>query len=253
MIDISEKSFEESIDSGLAGHGYCKRAPEDYDRNLCLIQADLFDFLYATQPKEWERLKKICGPDAKSRLLKRLFDEIERRGTLEVLRKGIKSDGCRFQLAYFRPVSGLNAELQRLYEANVFSSVRQIHYSPKTEQSLDLGLFLNGLPIFTAELKNPLTGQTVENAVKQYRFDRDPKESLFDFCRCMAHFAVDPDLVYVASSLTGPKTRFLPFNLGRDGGAGNPPSCRGYSTAYLWEQIWAKDSVLNLFSTSSTS
>ena len=245
-MQISEKSFEESIDSGLVANGYCKRVPEDYDRNLCVIPGDLFDFLYATQPKEWEKLKKICGTDAKSRLLKRLFDEIERRGTLEVLRKGIKTDSCRFQLAYFRPVSGLNAELQRLYEANVFSSIRQLHYSPKTEQSLDLGLFLNGLPIFTAELKNPLTGQTVENAIKQYRLDRDPKESLFDFCRCLAHFAVDPDLVYVASSLTGPKTRFLPFNLGRNGGAGNPPSWKGYSTAYLWEQIWAKDSVLNL-------
>jgi type I restriction enzyme R subunit len=246
MMQISEKSFEESIESGLAGHGYSKRVPEDYDRNLCLITGDLFDFLYATQPKEWEKLKKICGPDAKSRLLKRLFDQIEQRGTLEVLRKGIKSDGCRFQLAYFHPVSGLNAELQRLYEANIFSSVRQLHYSSKTEQSLDLGLFLNGLPLFTAELKNPLTGQTVENAIKQYRFDRDPKEPLFNFCRSLAHFAVDPDLVYVASSLTGPKTRFLPFNLGRDGGAGNPPSWKGYSTAYLWEQIWARDSILNL-------
>ncbi len=246
MMQISEKSFEESIESGLAGNGYSKRLPEEYDRNLCLIPGDLFGFLYATQPKEWERFTKICGPDAKNRFLKRLFDEIERRGTLEVLRKGIKSDGCRFQLAYFHPVSGLNAELQRLYEANVFSSVRQLHYSPKTEQSLDLGLFLNGLPIFTAELKNPLTGQTVENAIKQYRFDRDPKEPLFNFCRSLAHFAVDPDLVYVASSLIGPKTRFLPFNLGRDGGAGNPPSWKGYSTSYLWEQIWSRDSILNL-------
>ena len=246
MMQISEKSFEESIESGLAEHGYCKRSSEDYDRNLCLIQEDLFTFLYSTQPQEWEKFKRTCGPDAKSRFLKRLFDEIERRGTLEMLRKGIRSDGCRFQLAYFHPVSGLNADLQRLYEANIFSSVRQLHYSPKTEQSLDLGLFLNGLPIFTAELKNPLTGQTVENAIKQYRFERNPKEPLFNFCRSLAHFAVDPDLVYVTSSLTGPKTRFLPFNLGRDGGAGNPPSWKGYCTAYLWEQILAKDSVLNL-------
>src|SRR5271157_39452 len=136
MIDISEKSFEESIETGLKAHGYQSHSPDDYDRSLCLIPGDLFDFLYATQPKEWEKLKKICGPDAKQRLLKRLFDEIERRGTLEVLRKGVKSEGCRFHLAYFHPVSGLNPELQNLYEANIFSSVRQLHYSQKTEQSV---------------------------------------------------------------------------------------------------------------------
>ena len=127
--------------------------------------------------------------------------------------------------------------------------VRQLRYSEKTAQSLDLVLFLNGIPIFTAELKNPLTGQTVEDAIRQYKTDRDPREPLFAYGRCLAHFAVDPDLVYVTTQLAGPKTRFLPFNQGKFGGAGNPPvppTQKGYPTAYLWEKIWSRDSVLDL-------
>ncbi|MCA9797652.1 MAG: type I restriction endonuclease subunit R, partial [Candidatus Eremiobacteraeota bacterium] len=120
------------------------------------------------------------------------------------------------------------------------------HYSQKNENSLDLAIFLNGLPIFTAELKNPFKGQNVQHAIRQYRFDRDPKEPLFAFGRCLAHFAVDPDLVYVTTHLQGSRTRFLPFNQGRYGGAGNPPSWQGFATAYLWERVWARDSVLEL-------
>ena len=163
-----------------------------------------------------------------------------------MLRKGIKANGCKFQLAYFHPASGLNYELQKLYAANIFSEVRQLRYSERNQNSLDFVLFLNGLPIFTVELKNPFTGQNVENAIQQYRFDRDPHEPLFAFGRCLAHFAVDPDLVYMTSHHEGRKTRFLPFNQGRNGGAGNPPSWKGFATAYLWERIWARSSVLNL-------
>jgi type I restriction enzyme, R subunit len=139
--------------------------------------------------------------------------------------------------------------LKNLYEGNIFSAVRQLCYSLKNENSIDLALFLNGIPIFTAELKNPLTGQTVENAIKQYKFDRDPKDPLLAFRRCLAHFAVDPDLVYVTTRLEGAKTLFLPFNQGKFGGAGNPPvppTVGGYATAYLWKHIWTRDSVLNL-------
>jgi type I restriction enzyme, R subunit len=146
-------------------------------------------------------------------------------------------------------VSGLNAELQRLYEANLFAVVRQLRYSEKNENSLDLVLFLNGLPLFTAELKNPLTGQNVQDAMRQYRFDRDAKEPLLAFRRCLAHFVVDPDLVYVTTRLAGAQTRFLPFNHSKVGGAGNPPESPtegGYATNYLWSRIWARDSVLNL-------
>jgi type I site-specific restriction-modification system R (restriction) subunit len=226
--------------------GYYKRISEDYDKTHCLIPDDVFSFIYATQPKEWEKFKKQHELDAKTPFLQRLASELRTRGTLDVLRKGIKANGCKFQLAYFHPSSGLNYALQKLYAANIFSEIRQLRYSERNKNSLDLVLFLNGLPILTAELKNPFTGQNVQNAIQQYRFDRDPREPLFAFGRCLAHFAVDPDLVYMTSHLEGAKTRFLPFNLGRNGGAGNPPSWKGFATAYLWERIWARSSVLNL-------
>jgi type I restriction enzyme R subunit len=166
-----------------------------------------------------------------------------------VLRNGIKDSGCKFRLAYFRPASGLNEETRRLHAANLFAVVRQLRYSSKNENCLDLVLFLNGIPIFTAEIKNPLNGQDVEDAIRQYKTDRDPREPLLAYGRCLAHFAVDPDLVYVTTQLAGPRTRFLPFNQGKYGGAGNPPvppTGKGYATGYLWEETWARDSVLDL-------
>lgn len=263
MVGISEKSFEETIEAWLVGPpvgseagaesfgleygaSYRRILPAAYDRSLCLIPQDVLDFIYATQPKEWSRLKEHYGAEVKDKFLKRLAREVETRGVLDVLRRGVKDSGCTFHFAFFRPSSGLNPELQKLHRANLFGVVRQLRYSEKNENSLDLALFLNGLPIFTAELKNPLTGQTIDNAIKQYKFDRDPKEPLFAFGRCLAHFTVDPDLVYVTTHLQGAKTRFLPFNQGKFGGAGNPPVLEGYATAYLWEQAWAPDSVLNL-------
>ncbi|HKT48598.1 MAG TPA: RNA-binding domain-containing protein [Candidatus Acidoferrales bacterium] len=269
-VEVSERSFENSIEEGLLLNGpdgppwarknlrdmapgepggYLKRAKEDYDRVLCLLPRDVTDFILATQPKEWEKLKQHHGAAVREQFLKRLASEIERRGALDVLRNGLKDSGCKFKLAYFRPASGLNEETRRLYQANLFSVVRQLHYSVKNENSLDLGLFLNGIPIFTVELKNPLTGQNVEDAIRQYKTDRDPREPLFAYGRCLAHFAVDPDLVYVTTQLLGARTRFLPFNQGKFGGAGNPPvppTQKGYATAYLWEETWSRDSVLDL-------
>ena len=247
--DISERAFEEAIECALLRHGpdacpgdatavresapefgdeplpggYLRRRPEDYDRGLCLIPADVVDFLLATQPKVWEKLKQHHGADVKPRFLGRLSREIARRGALDVLRNGVKDSGCKFRLAYFRPASGLNEELQRLHAANLFAVVRQLRFSEQGDQSLDLALFLNGIPIFTAELKNPLNGQDVEDAIRQYKNDRDPREPLFAYGRCLAHFAVDPELVFVTTRLAGPQTRFLPLNQGRFGGAGNPP------------------------------
>ncbi len=267
MIDISEKNFEAAIESdllagglesapsevvressniGFIPGGYGKRKNEEYDKKHCLIRRDVIDFIYATQPKEWDKFKKQYGNEAQDRLIQRLVHEVAARGTLDVLRKGIKANGCKFQMAFFRPASKLNAETQRLHAANLFSVMRQVKYSEKDERSLDLALFLNGLPIITAELKNPLTGQDVQDAVRQYRNTRDPREAIFAFGRVLAHFAVDPDLVYMTTRLEGGKTRFLPFNQGRDGGAGNPPSWKGFATEYLWQQVWAKDSVLDL-------
>src|SRR6516162_5705035 len=272
--EIYEHSFEDAIECGLLRYGpdacpeggaglhepvppwtemppggYRKRLPEDYDRTLCLISRDVVDFVLATQPKEWLRLAEHFGSAVKERFVRRLASEIERRGALDVLRNGIKDSGVRFQLAYFRPSSGLNEETQRLHAGNLFAVVRQLRYSTKNEKSLDLVLFLNGIPVFTAELKNPLTGQEVENAIRQYKTDRGPREPLFGYGRCLAHFAVDPGLVDVTTQIAGPDTRFLPFNRGRFGGAGNPPvppTRAGYATAYLWEESWARDSVLDL-------
>src|SRR3990172_4879937 len=274
MVDVSERSFEEAIECGLLqygpdacaadasvvretsppwgerrGGGYRKRKPEDYDRTLCLLPRDVVDFVLATQPKEWKKLEQHHGAAVKEQFLKRLAAEIERRGALDVLRLGIKDSGCKFRLAFFRPASGLNEETRRLHEANLFAVVRQVRYSTKNEKCLDLVLFLNGIPIFTAELKNPLNGQDVEDAIRQYKTDRDPREPLLAYGRCLAHFAVDPDLVYVTTQLAGPKTRFLPFNQGKFGGAGNPPvppTRKGFATGYLWEETWARDSVLDL-------
>jgi type I restriction enzyme R subunit len=230
--------------------GYRKRKSEDYDRTLCLLPRDGVDFVLATQPKEWQRLEQHHGKEAvREQFLRRRAAEIERRGALDVLRNGIKDSGCKFRLAWFRPASGLNEETRRLHAANLFAVVRQLHYSTKNEKSLDLVLFLNGLPVFTAELKNPLNGQDVEDAIRQYQTDRDPREPLLKYGRCLAHFAVDPDLVYVTTHLAGKKTRFLPFNQGKYGGAGNPPvppTRKGYASAYLWEETWSRDSVLDL-------
>ena len=229
--------------------GYKLRSSQAYDRSLCLIPEDVFDFILATQPKVWGRLKDHYGAEVKDRFLRRLSQEIDRRGTIDVLRKGIKDAGCKFQLVCFKPSSRLNEDLRQLYLANQFSVARQLHYSERNENSLDLVLFLNGLPVFTAELKNPLNGQTVEDAIVQYKATRDPREPLLSYGRCLAHFAVDPDLVYVTTRLQRGKTLFLPFNRGWDRQAGNPPvppTQHGYATSYLWEQTWSRDSVLDL-------
>jgi type I restriction enzyme R subunit len=271
--EISERSLEEAIERVLLEHGpdaypseppevqeplpfgenlpggYRKRSPEDYDRALCLIPRDVVDFILATQPKEWERLRQHHGAEVKERFLERLSREIGRRGALDVLRNGVRDSGCKLRLAYFQPASGLNPELGRLHEANLFSVIRQLRYDESHENSLDLALFLNGIPLLTAELKNPLTGQTVVEAMEQYMAGRDPREPLFAFGRCLAHFAVDPDLVYVTTRLDRAKTIFLPFNQGKFEGAGNPPvppTRSGYATDYLWKRVWARDSLLDL-------
>ena len=265
-VEVTERAFEDAIEVALLQRGsmvaeerdsyvdmpsggYLKRGTEDYDKTLCLITRDVLDFVLATQPREWKRLSEHHGTMVEEQFLKRLASEIGRRGALDVLRTGIRDMGCKFQLAYSRPASGLNEETKRLHAANLFSVARQLHYSEKSNKSLDIALFLNGIPIFTAELKNPLTGQTVEDAIRQYRNDRDPREPLLAPGRCLAHFAVDPDLIYVTTRLAGPETRFLPFNRGKFGGAGNPPvspTQNGYPTSYLWEEAWARDSVLDL-------
>ncbi|MFI4912643.1 MAG: type I restriction endonuclease subunit R [Sedimentisphaeraceae bacterium JB056] len=245
MINLhtyTEQNFEEHIEAYLLASGYCKRSYGDYDKKLCLIADDVLGFLKSTQEKEYDKLLPQYGSSTDEKLIGRLSAEIGRRGVLDVLRNGFKDRGARFRLAYFKPASGMNAEHIELYRQNRFSVVRQLRYSEKNENSLDMVLFLNGLPIITAELKNSLTGQFVSEAKKQYRKDRSQKEPLFAFKRCLVHFAVGNEEVAMTTRLSGDKTRFLPFN--KD--IVNPVNPNGHKSAYLWEDIWQRDTLLDM-------
>ncbi|MGB7533385.1 MAG: type I restriction endonuclease, partial [Halobacteriota archaeon] len=237
-----EQDFEEHIEQHLLTSGYHKRHPEDYDKDLCLIPDEAIQFIQSTQAKEYEKLQRQYGADTANKLCYRLAQEIRNKGTLHVLRKGIKDRGAMFRLAYYKPASGMNPEHLRLYAQNRFSVVRQLKYSNKSESSLDLVIFLNGLPVITAELKNSPTGQFVEDAIKQYKTDRDPREPLFLFKRCLVHFGVGNEKVFMTTRLLGDKTRFLPFNKDTE----NPVNPNGHKTAYLWEDILQPDTLLNL-------
>ena len=237
-----EQDFEDHIEAHLLGSGYIKKNTVDYDKELCLIPEEVVQFIQDTQPKEYEKLESQYGGSTPEKLCRRLADEISRYGTLHVLRKGIKDRGAKFKLMIRRPSSGLNPEHLILYRKNRFSMVRQVKYSKKNENSLDLVLFLNGIPLVTAELKNSLTGQFVQNAVKQYKKDRDPKEPLFKFKRCLVHFAIGNEEAFMTTRLSGHKTRFFPFNLDTE----NPPNPNGHKTAYLWEDVLQPDSLLTL-------
>ena len=250
----SEQAFENAIVDDLVKlNQFHVASPEDYDRELCLIPQVLVRFLQVTQPLVWKELRSTLGDDvAERRILKRVRDVIEKKGTLYALRKGVDESGCHFELCFFPPSGIEDAELSKLHAANFFQVLRDedpsggFKYSLENHKSLDLGIFLNGLPIFTAEIKNLVSGQSVANAISQYQKDRDPKEPLFHFGRCLAHFAVDTEQVFMASTLEGKKTRFFPFNQGNDHGAGNTPSRTGIATAYLWREVWTKDSILDL-------
>lgn len=246
--NIKEIGFEEFIEQFLVEqNGYRSRPASAYLKNLCMDPELVLEFIEKTQSEKFDRLLEMHGDQINDRIFNRLDKEIRERGTLDVLRNGFSDHGQKIDLAYFKPNSGMNPESKRLYEANILSVTRQVHYSEKNENSIDIVLFLNGLPIFTAELKNQLTGQTVKNAIQQYRVDRDPKELLLRFKRCLAHFAIDTEQAFMTTELKGIHgTRFLPFNKGYKNGSGNPPIENGYKTAYLWEDVWAKDSVLEL-------
>ena len=246
-MDTSEKDFEAQIEEHLTTHGFIKRDYHNFDAVNAIDSQMLFDFIYATQPEKWQKLETQHGSQVKPNFLKRLTKEIESRGILDVFRRGVIDLGCKFDLTYFKPEDNLNPDHSRLYQANILTIMRQVHYSPKdTLKSLDTVVFLNGLPVFTIELKNPLTGQTVENAIWQYCHTRNPNDPLLKFGRCIAHFAVDTDLVYMTTHLQGENTRFLPFNQGNDKAAGNPINPNGFKTAYFWEQVLERDSLLDI-------
>ena len=199
-------------------------------------------FIQLTQLTEYQKLERQNDTDTPDKLLNRISREIKNRGVLDVLRKGVKDRGCDFKLTYFQPASGMNPDHQRLYTQNRFSLIRQLHYAQRNEKSLDMTLFLNGLPLVTMELKNSLTGQMVTDAEKQYRTDRDPREPLFRFKRCLVHFAVGNEKVSMTTHLQGGKTRFFPFNKDIE----NPVNPNGHKTAYLWEDILQPDNLIAL-------
>ncbi len=241
----TERNFEEHIEEYLLVSGYHSRQPGDYDKTLCLIPAELLTFIQSSQPQAYQQLEKQFGPDTPTKLAERLATEVNKRGTLDVLRNGIKTRGVQFQLTYRRPANQMNPDHWALYRQNRFSVVRQLKYSQKNENSIDMVLFLNGLPIVTAELKNSLTGQFVENAIKQYKEDRLPKgEPFLQYKRCLVHFAVGNEKAFMTTRLQGSKTHFFPFNLDTE----NPINPTGHKTAYLWEDIWQPDTLLLLIS-----
>jgi len=245
-----EVAFETAIENHLLTFGgYVKGDPDTFDQERGLDPTMLLPFIQQTQPREWEYLHNIQGDKAGETLLDDLCRALnsEHEGCLKVLRHGFKCFGKLFRVAYFQPASGMNPETQRLYAANRLTVTRQLRYSNQHDNTVDLVLSLNGLPIATAELKNPMTGQTWRDAVRQYQDDRDPKDLVFQFKRrTLVHFAVDPDEVYMTTRLVGRSTHFLPFNLGDGTGAGNPDNPTGYKTAYLWEQVWQRDSFLDI-------
>lgn len=219
-----------------------------FDKARALDAAELLAFIQQTQPKPWASLRAVHGAETERIVIDHLVKELDTKGMLKVLRQGFKCYGKTLRVASFAPANGLNPLTQAEYAANRLVVTRQLQYSEAHHNSLDLVLLLNGLPLVTAELKNPMTGQTVEDAKLQYKRDRDGREAIFEFKkRALVHFAVDPDQVFMTTRLSGSQTHFLPFNRGDNGHAGNPPAADGgYRSAYLWREVWQRDSLLDI-------
>lgn len=235
--------------------GYRPRRPEDYDRVSALDKTLVIEFVKATQPDEWAKLEGHYGPSAEAEFFKQLEQGLKQRGTLDVLRNGLKLvPNLKFFLVAFRPASSVNPALVTLFESNILSVINQLRYRAKNENAIDVGLFVNGLPVATLELKNTLTGQNFRHAERQYRHDRAPaNEPLLTFKRgALVHFAVDQDNVSMTTRLQNGKTRFLPFNRGHDGGAGNPDIGEEFRVAYLWADqpegraVFSRDILLDI-------
>jgi type I restriction enzyme R subunit len=251
-----EVRFEDEICAHLAEHGwlYEPGSAALYDRKRALFAPDLVAWVQETQPKVWESLSRSHGSGAEGALLDRVRKQIDDRGTLDVIRHGVEMVGVRgmISLAQFKPAMGMNPVIIASYQANRLRVVRQLRYSVANENCFDLALFLNGVPVATAELKTDFT-QSITDAIDQYRFDRLPRpkggnpEPLLTFpSGALVHFAVSNSEVHMTTKLTGPTTRFLPFNRGDAGGAGNPLNEHGHRTAYLWEEIWERESWLEI-------
>jgi type I restriction enzyme R subunit len=248
-LNKKELGFEDVIINFLTSSAdpvYRLRVGSDYDIANCIDVGMLFEFLESTQPDKLNQLKSFHKELLNKNLVYRLVSQIKAKGVIEVLRKGIEDYGVHLDLLYPQPSSTNNPKLQELYEKNLLSVIRQVHFSAESNDSLDIVIFISGIPVITIELKNLLTGQTFNDAVWQYKQDRSPKEELFKFGRCIAHFALDSEQAWMTTKLEGEKTVFLPFNKGVDGKAGNPVNPNGYKTAYLWEEILQRDSLVNI-------
>ena len=241
FTDKTEKGFETLIVNWLVDqNGYQQGTNEDYNKEYAIDETRLFRFLNDTQPKEMAKLGVNQSDQKKRQFLNRLSGEITRRGIIDVLRNGIKAYPADLILFYFTPTEN-NEQAKRLFDKNIFSVTRQLRYAiDASKLALDLCLFINGLPAITIELKNHFTGQTTADAVEQYKKDRNPRELLFSFKRCIVHFAVDDQTIQFCTKLCGKASWFLPFNKGYRDGAGNPPNPEGIMTDYLWKDILTK-------------
>ena len=254
-IDISEKTFENAIETALLEGGYEKRlSNENYDRAKALDTELTINFIKNSQQEKYKQLQQLKQDDTDNAILDELVNELDQNGSLHVIKNGISVSGVTFELFFSKPTSALNEETLSLYEKNVLSIIRQLHYSTKNENSLDIVLFVNGIPVATGEIKNPLTGQTFSDAIIQYKENRDPKEKLFEFKkRALVHFAIDPNEIHYTTKLNEEKTEFFPFNKGREytvnnkkfTAAGNPDG-PSYKTEYFWKEILQKDSWLDI-------
>ena len=245
----SEAAFETVIEAHLLRNGYVPIAGDGFERERAIFSDTVLAFIRETQPREWGKLQSLHGDKTGGQILGDLCKWMDTHGALATLRHGFKCYGRTLHAAYFKAAHELNPELEARYAANRLGLTRQLHYSPRSEKSLDVTLSLNGIPLATLELKNPLTGQRVEDARRQYKRDRDPREPIFAFKRrTLVHFAVDTESVLMTTRLAGAATHFLPFNKGCAGAAGNPadPAGRTYRTAYLWEEVLQRDSLLDL-------
>lgn len=247
----NEKRFESDIESSFLSGGYIKGS-DTYSPEFGVYADALIDFVKRTQPKEWKRFVNYNAVNPERKFLVAFNNATDQFGMLEVLRKGFKHRGITFKVAYFKPESSLNETDAMHYLSNKTEVYRQWFYSAANHNSVDMVLVLNGIPVFAFELKNQYTGQTVENAMSQWMYDRDPREVPFQFNkRILAYFCVDHTDVMMTTKLAGKDTRFLPFNqgsngAGNDGGKGNPANPDGYPTAYLWEQVFERDSMMDI-------
>lgn len=246
-VNTTEKGLEDIIVDYLRDvNGYNQGSSTEYNKAYALLPDRVEAFIRKTQPEKADELRVFDTPSERNKFFARLRDEITKRGVTDVLRKGFRYITLHFDLYYVLP-SELNPTAKRLYEDNDFTVIRQLHYSPTDKMlSIDIALFINGLPVVTMELKNHFTGQTIENAKAQYQNDRDPKDLLLKPKRCAVHLAVDDTDIAMCSMLAGKSSWFLPFNKGNNGGKGNPVNPNGLKTAYLWEDVLTKQSLSNI-------